>query len=83
MGVWSLLSPVVSQETKISEVKIDLVATAAETPPPPPKAYRLTQTFEEESGPEEEGEGREEETEIVHTSSFSFAALDGRLVGTH
>ena len=56
---------------------------ATETPPPPPKAYRLTQTFDEEEVEGEGEEGEEGATEIVHTSSFSFAAPDGRLVGTH
>jgi hypothetical protein len=72
--------PVVAQEMEVSEVKNDLVAMPTDTPPPPPKAYRLTQTFEDES---EEGVDEEVEAEIVHTSSFSFPARDGRLVGTH
>ena len=74
-----LLSPSApAQETEASEVTVEMVAVATETPPPPPKDYRLTQSFEDDqSEPSQEGEG------IVHTSSFSFTARDGRLVDTH
>ena len=74
------LCAVSCQDTEVSEVKIELVATATETPPPPPKDYTLKQTVEELEEPvEEEKEGGE----IVHTSSFSFAACDGHLIDTH
>ena len=48
----------------------------------PPRDYRLTQTFEDEEEKEED-EGEEEEREIVHTSSFSFQARDGKIINTH
>lgn len=79
----SELSPAPDQGTEVKEVTLDL--NAAETPPPPPKDYRLTQTFEDDQS--EGGEAAAEAGEgegggIVHTSSFSFTAREGRLIGT-
>ena len=69
------------QGTEVKEVTLDLNTT--ETPPPPPKDYRLTQSFEDDQSESVEVQGEGLGEGIVHTSSFSFSARDGRLVSTH
>lgn len=70
-----------SHETEVSEVKVELVATATETPPPPLKEHRLTQTFDDE-GSSGDGDNIGDDV-IMHTSSFSFTARDGKLIDSH